>query len=128
MYTKLMSGTILEGTDFKLPGCQAVYRGKVRDVYDFGDRLMLVASDRYSAFDRILAKVPKKGALLTATSRWWFEQTASIVPNHIISYPDANVAYCKKYKVIPLEMVVRGYITGVTNTSLWHTYSSGQRD
>lgn len=123
-----MSGSILEGTDFKLPGCSAVYHGKVRDVYDFGDRLMLVASDRYSAFDRILASVPNKGALLTATSRWWFEQTASIVPNHIISYPDPNVAYCHKYEVIPLEMVVRGYITGVTNTSLWHTYSEGQRD
>lgn len=123
-----MSGHILEGTDFELPGCSAVYHGKVRDVYDFGDRLMLVASDRYSAFDRILATVPNKGALLTATSRWWFEQTASIVPNHIISYPDPNVAYCHKYEVIPLEMVVRGYITGVTNTSLWHTYSEGQRD
>lgn len=128
MYTKVMSEAILEGTDFTLPGCEKVYHGKVRDVYDFGDRLMLVASDRYSAFDRILAKVPNKGALLTATSRWWFEQTESIVPNHIISYPDPNVAYCHKYEVIPLEMVVRGYITGVTNTSLWHTYSEGQRD
>ncbi|QQS18129.1 hypothetical protein IPL68_05855 [Candidatus Saccharibacteria bacterium] len=71
----------------------------MRDVYDFGDRLMLVASDRYSAFDRILAGVPNKGALLTATSQWWFEQTASIVPNHIISYPDPNVAYCKNTKL-----------------------------
>lgn len=123
-----MSGTILEGTDFTLPGCEKVYHGKVRDVYDFGDQIMLVASDRYSAFDRILATVPNKGALLTATSQWWFEQTASIVTNHIISYPDPNVAYCHKYEVIPLEMVVRGYITGVTNTSLWHTYSAGQRD
>lgn len=123
-----MSETIIEGTDFRLPGQQAVYHGKVRDVYDFGDRLMMVASDRYSAFDRNLALVPHKGELLTATSKWWFEQTKSIVPNHIISYPDANVAYCKKYQVIPIEMVVRGYITGVTNTSLWHTYSEGQRD
>jgi phosphoribosylaminoimidazole-succinocarboxamide synthase len=123
-----MSKNILEGTDFKLPGCQAVYHGKVRDVYDFGDRLMLVASDRYSAFDRILALVPHKGELLTATSRWWFEQTASIVPNHIIGYPDPNVAFGRKYTVVPIEMVVRGYITGVTNTSLWHTYSAGQRD
>ena len=123
-----MNTAILEGTDFKLPGCQAVYHGKVRDVYDFGDRLMLVASDRYSAFDRILALVPNKGALLTATSAWWFAQTEHIVPNHLISCPDPNVAYCKKYEVIPLEMVVRGYITGVTNTSLWHTYSEGQRD
>ena len=82
-----MSGTILEGTKFELAGCETVYHGKVRDVYDFGDRLALVTSDRYSAFDRILATVPNKGALLTALSRWWFEQTAHIVPNHIIAYP-----------------------------------------
>ncbi len=119
---------ILEGTDFTLPGQQAVYHGKVREVYDMGDSLLLVASDRYSAFDRILAVVPHKGELLTATSKWWFEQTSHIVPNHIISYPDPNVAWVKKYKVIPIEMIVRGYITGVTNTSLWHTYSAGQRD
>lgn len=123
-----MSGTILEGTDFSLPGQQAVYHGKVRDVYDFGDRLMMIATDRYSAFDRNLALVPHKGEVLTATSRWWFEQTAHITANHIIGYSDPNVALCKKYEVIPIEMVVRGYITGVTNTSLWHTYSEGQRD
>ena len=123
-----MSGTILEGTDFSLPGQQAVYHGKVCDVYDFGDRLMMIATDRYSAFDRNLALVPHKGEVLTATSRWWFEQTASIVPNHIISYPDPNVMLCRKLERVPLEMVVRGYITGVTNTSLWHTYSEGQRN
>lgn len=119
---------ILEGTDFTLPGQKAVYHGKVRDVYDMGDSLLLVASDRYSAFDRILATVPNKGQLLTQTSKWWFEQTKHIVQNHIIGYPDPNVAWVKKYKVVPIEMVVRGYITGVTNTSLWHTYSAGQRD
>lgn len=123
-----MSEVIVQGTNFRLPHQQAVYHGKVRDVYDFGDRLMMVASDRYSAFDRNLALVPHKGELLTQTSRWWFEQTSSIVPNHIIHYPDPNVAFCKKFEVIPIEMVVRGYITGVTNTSLWHTYSEGQRD
>ncbi|PID99485.1 phosphoribosylaminoimidazolesuccinocarboxamide synthase [Candidatus Saccharibacteria bacterium] len=127
-YTSSMNTAILQETKLDLPDEKAVYHGKVRDVYDFGDRLMLVATDRYSAFDRVLATVPHKGALLTQTSRWWFEQTTSIVPNHIISYPDPNVAYCRKYDVIPLETVVRGYITGVTNTSLWHTYSGGQRD
>lgn len=119
---------ILEGTDFTLPGQQAVYHGKVRDVYDMGDSLLLVASDRYSAFDRILALVPHKGELLTAMSKWWFEQTSHIVQNHIIGFPDPNVTWGKKYPVVPIEMVVRGYITGVTNTSLWHTYSAGQRD
>ena len=123
-----MSGYVLQGTNFELPGCKEVYHGKVRDVYDFGDRLLLVASDRYSAFDRILAEVPNKGALLTATSRWWFDQTAHIVPNHILSYPDPNVMECRKLERVPLEMIVRGYITGVTNTSLWHTYSEGQRE
>ena len=118
----------INSTDFQLPGQQGLYHGKVRDVYDFGNSLMFVASDRYSAFDRVLTVVENKGHLLTATSKWWFEQTASIVPNHIMSYPDPNVAWGKKYKVIPIEMIVRGFITGVTNTSLWHTYSQGQRD
>lgn len=123
-----MNNTLITGTDYQFPGQNAVYRGKVRDVYDLGDSLLLVATDRYSAFDRNLAVIPHKGELLTAVSRWWFEQTASIVNNHIIGYPDPNVVWCKKYKVIPIEMIVRGYITGVTNTSLWHNYSQGQRD
>ena len=118
----------IDQTNFKFPRQCGVYHGKVRDVYDMGESLLFVASDRYSAFDRNLALIPQKGALLTAISRWWFEQTAHIVPNHIISYPDPNVAWGKKYKVIPIEMIVRGYITGVTNTSLWHTYSQGRRD
>ena len=124
----MKSGAVLQGTDFQFPGQKGLYHGKVRDVYDLGDSLLLVATDRYSAFDRNLALVPHKGELLTAISRWWFEQTADIIPNHVISYPDPNVVRCKKYKVLPIEMIVRGYITGVTNTSLWHTYSQGQRD
>jgi len=123
-----MSASLITETTFEFPGQQKLYHGKVRDVYDLGDSLLFVASDRYSAFDRNLALVPNKGQLLTATSKWWFEQTASIVPNHIIGYPDPNIAWGKKYEVIPIEMVVRGFITGVTNTSLWHTYSEGQRD
>lgn len=118
----------LDKTDFKFPGQTAVYHGKVRDVYDLDDKLVFVTTDRYSAFDRILATVPDKGHLLTAISDWWFEQTKSIVPNHIISTPDPNAFIGKKYEVVPIEMVVRGYITGVTNTSLWHNYSEGQRD
>ncbi|MDO8265387.1 MAG: phosphoribosylaminoimidazolesuccinocarboxamide synthase, partial [Candidatus Saccharibacteria bacterium] len=123
-----MTKNIVNHTDFHFPRQKAVYKGKVRDVYDLGDELLLIASDRYSAFDRNLALISHKGELLTAISRWWFEQTKHIVKNHIIGYPDPNVARCVKYKVIPIEMVVRGYITGVTNTSLWHTYSEGQRD
>lgn len=119
---------MIDTTDFHFAGQKNVYHGKVRDVYDLGDHLLMIASDRYSAFDRILALIPHKGELLTATSRWWFEQTQNIVRNHTEAFPDPNVMYCKKYTVIPIEMVVRGYITGVTNTSLWHTYSAGQRD
>lgn len=118
----------IDKTDFEFPGQVDVYHGKVRDVYDLGDTLVFVTTDRYSAFDRNLAVVPSKGELLTAISHWWFEQTSSMVKNHVISNPDPNVVLGKKYKVVPIEMVVRGYITGVTNTSLWHNYSSGQRD
>lgn len=119
---------ILSSTNYQLPGQKAVYHGKVRDVYDMGDTLLFVTTDRYSAFDRNLAVIPNKGALLSSITKWWFEQTKNIVNNHIISYPDANVIWCKKYKVLPLEVVVRGYITGVTNTSLWQTYDNGQRN
>ncbi len=123
-----MQMRVIERTDFVLPGLKNVYHGKVRDVYDMGDSLFFVASDRYSAFDRNLALIPHKGELLTAISTWWFEQTAPIVTNHLLGVVDPNVAWGKKYKVVPIEMIVRGYITGVTNTSLWHTYSHGQRD
>jgi len=128
MYLTPMSKMLIKATDFNFPGQKDVYHGKVRDVYDLGDTLLLIATDRYSAFDRNLALLPHKGELLTAISRWWFEQTSSIVKNHIKAYPDPNVVWCQKYKVIPIEMIVRGYITGVTNTSLWHNYSQGQRD
>jgi phosphoribosylaminoimidazole-succinocarboxamide synthase len=123
-----MGDRVITGTDFNFPGQKNVYHGKVRDVYDLGESLLLVATDRYSAFDRNLAVIAHKGELLTAISQWWFEQTRFITKNHIKSYPDPNVAWCHKYKVIPVEMVVRGYITGVTNTSLWLNYSEGQRD
>ncbi|HSX24073.1 MAG TPA: phosphoribosylaminoimidazolesuccinocarboxamide synthase [Candidatus Saccharimonadales bacterium] len=118
----------IETTDFHFPGQTAVYHGKVRDVYDLGDRLLMITTDRYSAFDRNLAVVPDKGELLSAISRFWFENTSFIIRNHIISYPDPNALLAQKYKVVPIEMIVRGYITGVTNTSLWHNYSQGQRD
>lgn len=122
------SHVLIKETNFDLAGQQKLYHGKVRDVYDFGEYLAMVATDRYSAFDRNLTLIPHKGELLTATSKWWFENTTDIVKNHIISFPDPNIMWCKKYKQVPIEMVVRGYITGVTNTSLWHTYSEGQRD
>jgi phosphoribosylaminoimidazole-succinocarboxamide synthase len=103
------------------------YRGKVRDVYDLGDKLILITTDRQSAFDRILAAIPFKGQVLNLTSAWWFEQTKHIVKSHVVDLPDANVIVAKKCKVFPIEFVVRGYITGSTSTSLWTVYKNGSR-
>ena len=104
------------------------YRGKVRDVYDIGDKLILITSDRQSAFDRILAAIPFKGRVLNLTSAWWFEQTKHIVKNHVLDLPDENVIVAKKCEVFPIEFVVRGYITGTTSTSLWTVYNNGSRN
>ncbi len=100
---------------------------KVRDRYDLGDRVVLVTTDRQSAFDRVLAAIPFKGQILNMTSAWWFEQTQHIVPNHVLSIPDPNVTIATKCTVFPIEFVVRGYITGSTSTSLWTVYESGRR-
>lgn len=103
------------------------YQGKVRDTYDLGDKLALVTTDRLTAFDRRLALIPYKGQVLNLVSAWWFEQTASLVPNHMIAIPDPNVLIAKKCEVFPIEFVVRGYITGTTGTSLWTQYQKGAR-
>lgn len=104
------------------------YQGKVRDAYDLGDSIILVTTDRLSAFDRHLALIPYKGAVLNLTSAWWFEQTQNLVPNHIIAVPDPNVVIAKKCTVFPIEFVVRGYISGTTSTSLWTQYQNGVRE
>jgi len=104
------------------------YRCKVRDVYDIGDKLILITSDRQSAFDRILAAIPFKGQVLNLTSAWWFEQTKNIVKNHVFDLPDENVIIVEKCEVFPIEFVVRGYITGTTSTSLWTVYKNGSRN
>jgi phosphoribosylaminoimidazole-succinocarboxamide synthase len=101
--------------------------GKVRDIYDQGDRLILVSTDRHSSFDRIIAHIPLKGQVLNQLSAWWFEQTKDIVRNQVIAVPDPNVTVAKKYKMVPVEAVIRGYLTGVTDTSIWTRYSAGQR-
>jgi phosphoribosylaminoimidazole-succinocarboxamide synthase len=104
------------------------YRGKVRDMYDIGDKLILITTDRQSAFDRILAAIPFKGQVLNLTSAWWFEQTKQIVKNHVVDLPDENVIVAEKCEVFPIEFVVRGYITGSTSTSLWTVYKDGSRN
>jgi len=116
----------LDETNLPLPGKES---GKVRDWYDLpkGERL-IVTTDRLSAFDIILAKVPYKGQVLNQLSAWWFEQTKDIIQNHIVSIPDPNAAIVKVAEPILVEVIVRGYITGVTSTALWYRYSLGERD
>ncbi|MFT4693718.1 MAG: fusion protein PurCD [Francisella sp.] len=104
------------------------YVGKVRDMYFVGDKSILVSTDRQSAFDRSLGFIPFKGEVLAQSSVWWFKKTSHIVKNHLIASPDANVVIAKKAKVLPIEFVVRGYITGSTSTSLWTHYEKGSRD
>ena len=104
------------------------YHGKVRDRYDLGDKMLLITTDRQSAFDRVLAAIPFKGSVLNLTSAWWFENTKHIVPNHVLSIPDPNVTLARKCSVLPIEFVVRGYITGSTSTSLWTVYNQGSRN
>jgi len=102
-------------------------RGKVRDMWLLGDRRVIVTTDRQSAFDVVLGTVPYKGQVLTRLTKWWFDRTADIVPNHVIDMPDPNVLIVKNARVWPVEMVIRGYITGVTKTALWTSYAAGQR-
>lgn len=100
----------------------------MRDIYDAGDYLVLVTTDRQSAFDRILASIPFKGQVLNETSLWWFERTRHITPNAVVSTPDKNVTIAKKCSVFPVEFVVRGFVTGSTDTSLWTVYNRGVRN
>ncbi len=102
--------------------------GKVRASWSLGDeRRLIVTTDRLSAFDRILAGVPYKGQVLNQLSAWWFERTADIIANHVIDVPDPNALIARAAHPLPVEVVVRGYITGVTDTSLWGMYETGQR-
>jgi phosphoribosylaminoimidazole-succinocarboxamide synthase len=103
--------------------------GKVRDWYDLADGArLIVTTDRLSAFDRILASVPYKGQVLNQLSAWWFEQTRDILPNHLVSVPDPNASVVTRVEPLAIEVIVRGYITGVTSTALWYRYSLGERN
>lgn len=112
-----------------IPELPNYYRGKVRDNYDLPDgRRIIIATDRLSAFDRVLAAIPFKGQVLTQTARFWFERTADICPNHVLDYPDANVVVGRRLNILPVEMVVRGYLAGTTATSVLTLYKAGQRE
>lgn len=101
--------------------------GKVRDTYDCGSHIVIVTTDRQSAFDRLLASIPFKGQVLNQTSAWWMQRTAHIFPNALVSTPHPNVAVMRKCQVLPVEVVVRGFMTGSTDTSLWTHYNAGER-
>jgi len=118
---------VLEEASFpELPGH---YRGKVRDNYDLPDgRRILITTDRISAFDRPLGAIPFKGRVLTQTARYWFEHTQDICPNHVLAYPDPNVLIARRLDMLPVEIVVRGYLAGTTSTSLLTHYQAGERE
>lgn len=118
-----------------IPELPAPYYGKVRDCYDLppspdypAGRRILISSDRISAFDRILAAIPWKGQVLTQTARYWFDQTADICPNHVTAYPDPNVVIGRRVEILPVEVVVRGYLAGTTSTSILTQYKAGARE
>ena len=102
-------------------------RGKVRDTYVIGDRVALVTSDRLSAFDRSLANIPSKGAVLNLTTAWWMEQTRHLVPNALVATPHPNVTIMRRCVPFRVEFVVRAYLTGTTATSIWSHYAAGSR-
>lgn len=102
--------------------------GKVRDGYPLSEqRRLLITTDRLSAFDRVLACVPFKGQVLNELAAWWFQQTADIIANHALSIPDPNTLVAIEVEPFPVEVIVRGYITGVTTTALWYRYALGER-
>ncbi len=110
-----------------ISGLGKKHQGKVRDIYILGAKRIFITTDRQSAFDKVLGLIPYKGQVLTKLSAFWFDKTKDIIQNHLISVPDPNVLLVKECKLIPIEMVVRGYITGVTDTSIWGSYEQGER-
>ncbi len=99
----------------------------MRDIYQWRDQRVLITTDRVSAFDRVLGAIPFKGQVLNQLSAWWFEQMRDIVDNHVIAIPDPNVTVARSAETLPVEVIVRGFITGVTSTSLWTLYANGER-
>jgi len=115
-------------TKTDLTGYNKLHTGKVRDTYEKDGKRIIVTTDRQSAFDRVLAAIPFKGGVLNQCAAFWFDKTKDIVPNHLIATPDPNVAVVKNVKIYPVEVIVRGYITGTTSTSAWVNYNNGERN
>ena len=116
----------LDGTALDALG--AKYEGKVRDNYVTGDgRRVLVATDRLSAFDRVLTTIPFKGQVVNQMAQYWFEETAALAPNHVLSIPDPAVTIARECQPLKVELIMRAYLTGVTSTSIWRAYEQGAR-
>lgn len=116
-------------SDAFIPELPNRYSGKVRENYDLPDgRRIIIATDRISAFDAILTSIPFKGEILTQIARYWFEETADICPNHVLEYPDPNVVVGRRLEILPVEIVVRGYLAGTTSTSILTKYRNGERE
>ncbi|MCA0048753.1 phosphoribosylaminoimidazolesuccinocarboxamide synthase [Mesorhizobium sp. B283B1A] len=116
-------------SDAFIPELPGHYKGKVRENYDLADgRRIIIATDRLSAFDIILTSIPFKGEILTQTARYWFEETADVCPNHVLEYPDPNVVVGTRLDILPVEIVVRGYLAGTTSTSILTRYKRGERE
>ena len=121
----VLANCLTEATLDELPNHTS---GKVRESYDLPDgRRVMIATDRQSAFDQVLAAVPYKGQVLNQTATFWFEKTVDLCPNHILTVPDPNVVIAQNLEMLPIEMVVRDYITGSTDTSIWPMYERGER-
>jgi phosphoribosylaminoimidazole-succinocarboxamide synthase len=112
----------------RFPQWESLYKkGKVRDMYLLPDKRVLITTDRQSAFDHVLGAIPLKGQVLNRIAQYWFEQTTDIAPNHIIEVPDGNVTVARELEIIPVEIVVRNYLTGSSDTAIWTHYSQGVR-
>ena len=117
--------TTLEKTSF--PRLGSKYEGKVRDCYTKDGKRIIVVTDRISAFDVVLGTIPFKGQVLNRIAAHWFELTKELVPNHVLSVPDPQVTVAVECQLLPVEFVMRSYLTGVTSTSIWSHYQKGDR-
>jgi phosphoribosylaminoimidazole-succinocarboxamide synthase len=104
------------------PALGELYRGKVRDNYTRGDRIVMITTDRVSAFDHVLGTIPFKGEILSRLTTFWFDKVKDVAPTHLVESPDPSVMVVKKAKALPIEIVIRGYVTG----SLWRDYEAGK--
>ena len=115
----------LEQTNFPDLGNRIV--GKVRDSYVQGDQRTIIVSDRVSAFDVVVGTIPLKGQVLNQVAAFWFEQIEDIAPHHLLSVPDPAVSIVRECKILPVEFVMRGFLTGSSSTSIWTAYEQGER-